>query len=152
MIVDPKPNKDRSADRQRALRSGAAILVVVLFLGGLILLVDFADKRPDFYQPARSPITEAVLILSETYGEEKELLKKLGRVHRQLENAIALLGQAERLAPEDKQQIETLRMRLQALEDIDFAPDTDPRALQRTYQDLTEQLSALAENLAQNRQ
>lgn len=152
MIIDPKPNRDRSVGRQTALRSGAALVVIVLFLGGLILLVDFAEKRPDFYQPARSPLTEAVLILSETYGEEKELLKKLRRVHSHLENAVALLGEAERLAPEDEQQIEALRMRLLALEDIDLAPDTDPEALQRTYQDLTKQLGGLAKKLAQHQQ
>ena len=149
MTTDPKPSTNSNISGRQALRGGAALVAVALLLGGLFLLVDFEKERPDFYESARVPITEAEVILSETYAEEKELLQQLQTVHARLDHAIGLLGQAERLAPADKRQIETLQVRLRALEDSDRTLKTNPKALQRAYHELTGQLNALAEKLAQ---
>jgi hypothetical protein len=151
MTTDPEPTSDRNAGSQRALRGGLALFVVALLLAGLLLLVDFEKERPNYYVPARAPITEAATILSETYAEEKELVQLLQTVHNRLDQAISLLGRAERLDAVDKRQIETLRVRLQTLEDADRMRSTDAKDLKRAYQDLTEQLNALAEKLAQPR-
>jgi len=151
MTVDRKPGPSHSPDGQRALRGGAALVVVALFLGGLLLLIDFEKEGPDFYESARVPLSEATEILSQAYGEEEELADKLRAVHSRLDNAIALFGQAEQLDPEDKRQIETLRMRLRALENDDRLLASDPKNLQRAYHELTEQLSALANKLAKPR-
>jgi uncharacterized protein HemX len=147
--TDPKPSTNRSTGGQGALRGGAAFLMVVLLLGGLFLLVDFTQERPDYYQPARAPITEASMILSETYSEAKELVQRLQRLHNRLDNTLALLGQAERLDPADERKIVAMQGRLRALEDTDRMLATDPEALQRAYHDLTEQLNGLARKLAQ---
>jgi len=148
MAIDSKPGTKRNAGARQALLGGAALLTVALLLGGMLLLVDFEEERPNFYQPARAPLTEATAILSETYAENKELLRHLERVHNRLDHAIALLGRAEGLDPEDKRQIATLQVRLQALEDPDRMLSTDSKDLQRTYRELTEQLNALADKLA----
>jgi len=150
MSTDPKPSTNRTEGGQRALRTGAGLVVVALLLGTLLLLVDFEKELPDFYEPARAPITEAARILSETYAEEKELVQQLHMVHSRLDHAIALLGQAERLDPTDKRQIETLQVRLRALEDPNRMLKTDPKALQSAYHELTEQLNALTDKLAQS--
>lgn len=151
MVVEPKPGTNRNVHSRQILRGGAALLVVALLLGGMLLLVDFEEERPDFYQPARAPLTDAAMILSETYAEERELVQKLQAVHSRLDNAIALLDRAERLDPEDKRKIETLQVQLRALEDTDRMLSTDPKSLQRTYRDLVKQINALAEKLAQPR-
>lgn len=151
VVIEPKPGTNRNARGQQALRGGATLLVVALLLGGLLLLVDFEQERPDFYQPARAPLTDAAMILSETYAEEKELVQRLQTVRSRLDNAIALLGRAKRLDPEDKRQIETLQVQLRALEDTDRMLSTDPKSLRRAYRDLMDQLNALADKLAQPR-
>jgi DNA repair exonuclease SbcCD ATPase subunit len=151
MVIEPKPAANRNAHTRQVLRGGAALLVVAILLGGLLLLVDFEEERPDFYQPARAPLTDAAMILSETYAEEKELAQKLQTVHSRLDDAIALLDRAERLDPEDKRQIETLQVQLRALEDTDRLLSTDPKSLQRTYRNLVEQINALADKLVQPR-
>jgi len=148
MSIDPQRNRDLRVRRQRALRNGAAFLAVAVLVGALLLLVDFGKERPDLYEPARAPLTEATMILSETYGEEKELMDKLQMVHSRLENAIALLGKAERLDPEDKRQIKLLQDRLRALENKGEVRLIDPQALQRTYRDLTDRMNGLAHKLA----
>jgi len=151
MTTDPKPSTNRRDGRQRALRGGAAFLAVALLVGGLLLLVDFEEERPDYYEPARVPITEAATILSETYAEEKELVQQLQIVHNRLDHAIGLLGQAEQLDPADKRKIETLQVRLRALGDSDRMLKTDPKALQRAYHELTEQMNFLAKQLAEHK-
>jgi len=148
MATDSKPAENNSTNAQRALRGGAALLAVALLVGGLLLLVDFEKERPDFYESARIPLTEASRILSETYSEEKELMQSLQTVHSRLDHAIELFGQAEQLDPEDKRQIETLRVRIQALENSNELLETDPETLQRTYHELTKELNALANRLA----
>jgi hypothetical protein len=147
MTKEPRLSTNSSGTVQRALRGGTALLVVALLLGGLLLLVDFEEERPDFYAPARVPITEAATILSETYAKEKGLVQQLQSVHGRLDHAIALLGRAERLDPTDKRQIESLQVQLRALEDTDRTLLADPQARKHAYRDLTEQLHALAEKM-----
>jgi hypothetical protein len=149
MTIDPKPGTNRTNGSKWALRGGATFVVIALLLGGLLVLVDFEEERPDYYEPARIPITEAAAILSETSAEENELVQQLQSVHSRLGHAIDLLGQAERLDPADKRKIETLQVRLRALGDSDRMLKTDPMELQRAYHELTRQLNALAEKLAQ---
>jgi predicted nucleic acid-binding Zn-ribbon protein len=151
MTTDYKPGTSRSARGRWALRVGAALPAVVMLLGVLFLLVDLEKEQPDFYQPARAELTEAATILSQTYAEEKELFQQLRPVHTRLDDAIALLGRAERLDPEDKRRIETLQARLRALEDTDRMLSTDPKDLLRAYRELTDQLNDLAMKLEQSK-
>jgi hypothetical protein len=149
MTKDASPTKNRSAVGRRALREQAAPFVLAMLFGCLFLVADFQKERPNFYQPARAPLVDAAMILPEIYGDERELAQKFQTVNNRLNNAIALLGQAERLDPEDKQKIETLQVRLRALDDIETILSTDPKTLQRAYQGLAEQLSTLVDKLEQ---
>jgi septation ring formation regulator EzrA len=74
-------------------------------------------------------------------------LENFKTVHERLNSAIALLGQAERLDPEDKRQIEVLEGKLRELEDPGKILDKSPKALKQAYDDLTRQLEALAKKL-----
>ena len=107
MTTDSKPSTGNAGGR-RGLHGGAALLVVALILGVLLLLVDFREERPDYQESARVPLTEAARALEESYDDESLLLENFKTVHERLNSAIALLGQAERLDPEDKRQIEVL--------------------------------------------
>jgi septal ring factor EnvC (AmiA/AmiB activator) len=150
MTTESKPSTG-NAGRRRGLRGGAALLVVALLLGVLLLLVDFREERPDYQESARVPLTEAARALEESYEDESLLLENFKTVHERLNSAIALLGQAERLDPEDKRQIEVLEGKLRELEDPGKVLDKSPKALKQAYDDLTRQLEALAKKL-ENRQ
>ena len=146
MTTDSKPSTGNAGGR-RGLHGGAALLVVALILGVLLLLVDFREERPDYHESARVPLTEAARALEETYDDESLLLQNFETVHERLNSAIALLGQAERLDPEDKRQIEVLEGKLRGLEDPGKILDKSPKALKQAYDDLTRQLEALAKKL-----
>jgi hypothetical protein len=147
MAADSRPRTPPTGPGRAWLRNGTELLIVALLLGAMVVVLDLCGERPDYYQPARGAITDAALILSETYGTEKELLSKFQAVHRHLEDAIALLDRAERLDPADKRRIATLRVRLQALEDPDRMTTEDPEEMHRSYHSLMEQLNALAHKL-----
>jgi len=148
MKTDPKASTRSRAAGQRAQHSGAVFLVIASLLGVLLLLVDFEKEQLDLHEQTQAPLTEAAMILSETYDKEKVLMEKLRAVHNRLNLAIRLLDQAEQLDPGDKRQIGTLQARLRELDDTDRMRKMEPQALQSAYQDLTEQLNALASKLA----
>jgi septal ring factor EnvC (AmiA/AmiB activator) len=150
MTTDPKPSTGNT-DGRRGLRGSATLLVVALLLGVLLLLVDFREEPSNYYESARVPITEAARALEESYDDENLLLQNFKTVHERLNSAIALLGQAERLDPEDKRQIEVLEGKLRGLEDPSKILDKSPKDLKRAYHELTGQLEALARKL-ENRQ
>jgi len=149
VTIGRNPRKSRSTAGRQAVRRGAALVFVALLLGGLFLLTDLEEGRPNFYEPARAPLLDAAMILSESSAAENELGQELQMLHRRLDNAVGLLGQAERLDPQDKRQINTVKARLRALKVAGRMVSTDPTTLQRAYQSLTEQLSTLARKLEQ---
>jgi len=145
----PNPGKKGKTAGRRALRGGAALAIVAMLAGSLYLVAGFEQGRPNFYQPARAPLIDTAIILSEIDAEEEELGGKFQTLHSRLDDAIALLDQAERLDPEDKRQIATMQMRLLALEKTERMASTYPATLERTYRRLTEQLNTLARRLEQ---
>jgi hypothetical protein len=148
-VADQETHQHRGG-AQRALRSSVALVLVAIILGGAYLVFDLNNERPNFYQPARGAITDAAMILSETYNSEKDLIEKYQSVHKQLESAIALLDKAEKLDPDDQRQIETLQIRLRALENGERMLTTQPDELKRTYHELIEQMHTLAHQLEQS--
>jgi hypothetical protein len=148
MASDPESNPNTSDSSRPWLRSGAAFLVIALALGTLFLFLDLYGERPDLFEPARGAISDAAMILSQTYSDEQDLIDRFQTVHRQLEKVIALLDRAKRLDPADRREIETLRVRLQALENPSRMVSDDPERLKHSYHELIEQLNALADRLA----
>ena len=136
------------ADRgQRRLNQIAVLVLAALALSGAYLLYQRQHEAPGARAPAGDALAQAAQRLSETYGEEKDLVQRLGLVRRHLDEAISLVEQAGQLDPEDQRKITTLRVRLRALEDPAKLASTDPDALRHSYDALITQLDALAQKL-----
>jgi len=148
--MDRTPSKSRRiVNRQAVRRGGTALVLVALLSGAWFLLTDLEEGRPNFYEPARAPLLDAAMILSDSSAAESDLGQELQMLHRRLDDAIRLLGQAQRLDPQDKRQIDTVQSRLRVLRAAERMAATDPATLQRAYRGLAEQLNTLAKKLEQ---
>jgi hypothetical protein len=125
----------------------AALILAALALGGAYTLYERRHEPPGSDGPAGSALAQAAQRLSETYGEEKDLVQRIGLVRQHIDEAIDLVEQAGRLDPEDQRQIATLRVRLLALEDPTRLASADPATLRQSYEALIAQLNALAQKL-----
>jgi septal ring factor EnvC (AmiA/AmiB activator) len=132
---------------QRWLRSVASVVGVVAVAGVIYLGFILHESGPNYYQPARVALVSAQRQLAESYSHEKALIEQLHTVHSELDAAMADLEKAESLDHADKREIETMRVRLQALEDARQLSHTTPEQLQESYQGLTAQLDALINRL-----
>ena len=128
-------------------RKGYLLLLLILVPAAVLVslrLPQFASQRPDFYQPARPDLTSAKIHLSAYYDDEKLLLSDLSQAHRQLATTLSLLAKAKsQLAPKDRLLLDSLRSRLQELEQARTSGSMTAETLRRTYQQLAAELKAL---------
>ncbi len=144
-MSDTKELTDMPLNRQ-LLR---ALIIAVVIIGGAILtyiVLDARDTRPNYYAPARTALVTAKERFEVAFGEESNLLNYLQETHRDLENAIAALEQA-RIDPELRHDIDTLRLRLRALEDMKRLQHTTPEQLKQSYHEIGAQIDALIAKL-----
>jgi chromosome segregation ATPase len=124
-----------------------AFVFLAIGIAGFIYLGSVLHNRePNYYQPARKALVIARQQLEQSYTHEATAIKELKITHRELETAIAALNKA-RVDPAYQRNIETLRMQLQALEDVERLEQTSPKQLQQSYHEITDQLSTLIEKL-----
>ena len=128
-------------------RKGYLLLVLILVPAAVLVslrLPQLTSRRPDFYQPARPDLTSAKIHLSAYYDDEKLLLSDLSQAHRQLATTLSLLAKAKsQLAPKDRLLLDSLRSRLQELEQARTSGSMTAETLRRTYQQLAAELKAL---------
>ena len=141
-----------AADSANAAHSGGmrkviVAIAIVVVVGGGLLGYNAYKNRPNYYEPARGYLSEAAVHLSESFGDEKELLERLQRVHTNLESTIALLEKAEAVDHADQREIETLRVRLKSLEDTQRLLNMDPKELHRSYDALIGEIKALSHRM-----
>lgn len=139
-----QPHLADNSWRQRSV----ILIIVVLLLAGIYLIFGRNGEHPDYYQPARSSITYAEVILSETYNEEKTLLQQLQIVHQHLDQVIALLGKAEKLDPADQKKLGALREKLQDLESQNIM-SANLDDVKQNYDSILRELQALTQKSAQ---
>ncbi|MEJ2452876.1 MAG: hypothetical protein P8103_01785 [Candidatus Thiodiazotropha sp.] len=134
----PKAKKARSRFSHGLLLTvGLLLLVAVLGLGLVV-----RQYEPDYYKPARVALVSARQQLEASYIPEQALLANLQTAHRDLQQAILSLQQAELLSA-DRQEIESLRRSLLALQDPNRLTSTTPQQLQQSYRRIEDQLNAL---------
>jgi len=133
--------------RRRSLNLSAVIIFAALALSGTYLLYQRHHEPPGAHGPAGDALAKAAQRLSETYGEEQDLVQRLAVVRQHLEDAMSLVEQAGRLDPEDQRKITTLRVRLRALEDPAKLASTAPESLHHSYDALIAELDDLAHKL-----
>jgi len=144
MKLDPRqPERHQRQGVQQKLGAATGFLVMALILGSIVLVFDLYQDRPDYYEPVRSSLVEARLHLTASYDRERDLLRQVHSVHRELEAAIRFMEQAERAEPADRKELAALRERVQALEDVQKTEQMSASELFRTYQALIEELNAL---------
>lgn len=136
------------AGRSRIWIAVGVFVLVAVAVTFALLVVDLAKDRPNLYDPARVALVEAQRNLSEAYGhaaQEKALYEQVQAVHRSLDQALTLLGNAERLDPSDRAMIDSLRARLTLLEDDQKILHTPDSELRRSFQELSEEMQKLIE-------
>jgi hypothetical protein len=138
--------QSRGSKKSRRYRP-SPFVVVILVVGAFLLLAGLFRDRPNFDAPGRSILSKAELRLAESYNDEKILVDKLHKMHSNLDKVIQLLTQAEQLDQADKQIIETIRKRLQALENPDKLAATNPDSLHQAYKEMMDTLSQLTRKL-----
>jgi hypothetical protein len=133
----------------RRVRIGVAIVLLAgLAAGSALLLKNLSRDRPNLYDPTRIALVEAQRNLSEAYGhatQERALFEQIRSAHRALDEALTLLEKAERLDPIDKATIDTLRARLNELEDDQKILQMSEAELRRNYQYLSNQMERIIE-------
>lgn len=132
-------------DRQTGNTSlGKLILaLVVIAIASGAYLMSRKDETPVSFDMARSALLTAQQRLSESYSHEAALVEQLQTAHQQLNQAIEQLEAAEELDPQDKNEIEDLRLGLKALEDPNRLAHTSVDELKTSYHDLSAKLDAL---------
>jgi hypothetical protein len=144
--VFKKSSTLKSSKRLLHWHTVAFVFLAIAIAGFMYLGSVLHDKEPNYYQPARKALVIARQQLEQSYTHEATAIKELKITHRELETAIAALNKA-RVDPAYQRNIETLRIRLQALEDIERLEQTSPKQLQKSYHEIADQLSALIEKL-----
>jgi chromosome segregation ATPase len=144
--VFKKSNATKSSKRLHRWWTLAFLVLAIGIAGFMYLGSVLHDREPNYYQPARKALVTARQRLEQSYTHEATAIKELKVTHRELETAIAALNKA-RVDPAYQRNIETLRTRLQALEDIERLEQTSPEQLQQSYHEIADQLSALIEKL-----
>ena len=151
ITMDPDRGATGIGSGQPALRGTAALLSAALLLGGLLLLVDAEEDRPNTAGKARAALHGATVALSESEAQRQALAEQLHEVHLQLDRALTLLDRAAQLDPADRQEISALKKELQGIEATDRLLDSNPEAIEHTYRDLTTRLNALQQRLGKTR-
>ncbi len=126
----------RRFPRGLLLTVGLLLLTCVLGLGLIV-----RQYEPDYYKPARVALVSTRQQLEASYIPEQALLVNLQTAHRDLQKAIVSLQQAELLSS-DRQEMESLRMSLLALQDANRLTHTTPQQLQQSYRRIEDQLNA----------
>lgn len=144
MVID---SGSRRNSGHHWLRNLALVVGVIAIAGVIYLGFMLHESGPNYYQPARVALVSAQRQLAESYSHEKALLEQLRIVHNELDAAMGDLQKAEYLDHADQREIESLRLRLKALEDAKQLSHTTPEQLQESYQSLTAQLDALINRL-----
>jgi hypothetical protein len=121
---------------------GALSLAGIFYLGFVL-----RAKEPNFYSPARTALVGVRQRLAESYSHERAMLEQLRMARSELDAAIRHLEKAARLDPEDRRVIETLRVRLKALENPNGVSQLSPEELRQSYHALMAQLDALIAKL-----
>ena len=151
MVIDSTV-RSRGTGGHSGLRYVVAIVGVVAVAGIIYFGFVRYESGPKYYEPARKAVVAAQTRLAESFKYETALMEQLHMAHSELDAAIAELAKAERLDPRDKREIETLRVRLTALEDAKRLARMSPEQLQESYHNLSAQMDALILKLEQPNQ
>jgi hypothetical protein len=144
--VFKKSSTHKSPKRLLHWHTVAFVFLAIAIAGFMYLGSILHDREPNYYQPARKALVIARQQLEQSYTHEATAIKELKITHRELETAITALNKA-RVDPAYQRNIEMLRRRLQALEDIERLEQASPKQLQKSYHEIADQLSALIEKL-----
>jgi septal ring factor EnvC (AmiA/AmiB activator) len=143
MAADSNQQQPSNNAKGRGLRSAGGFLVVALVVGAGLLVLDLYEDLPNLYDPARVALSRAETHLDRSYDNEEELVSEVRAADRELERSIELLESAEESDPAIKQQIEAIRVRLEALRKEQPTPDMNAQELHRTYRDLLADINKL---------
>jgi chromosome segregation ATPase len=138
------PAETESHHRRRYVFLGLTLLIIVVvaYFGPVL-----RNREPDFYDPARTALINARQRFEESLVHEQELRNHMQMAHRQLQSALDELSRVEALDPAHRAGIESLRARLQAIENPQDPGAASPGELQQSYRDLLTQMDALIEDM-----
>lgn len=121
------------------------VLIIVLLLGGLVIYTGTVIRRkePDFYAPGRAALVNARRNFEESLVYEKALLEQKRMAHKEMTLAIDQLAEARNFDPADRDKIEDIRARLQALDTADCQQATSPKQLQQQFRELLNEIDSL---------
>ena len=136
------------------LISALSVMSVGLLLaGGTTPLLAGENTAPeahptehDLYNPARAALVNARRQLAETFRQEQDILEQRRRVHRELDESLKLLADAQQLDPSMTVPIEDLRARISRLESDPCAMQFDGDSLKELYDQLLSDFEALIEH------
>jgi hypothetical protein len=136
---NPTPKRGKRRYVRNPFQPVSLVLLAVLILLGVYL----RQYEPDYDQPARVALVSARQQLEDSYSHEQMTLKQMQTSHRDLQAAIDSLLQAEKIGSLDRQQLESLRKRLQTLQDPESLSGSTTAQLQQSYRDIESQLDSL---------
>jgi len=121
------------------------VLIIAILLGGLVIYTGtiIRKKEPDFYAPGRAALVNARRNFEESLVYEKALLEQKRMAHKEMALAIDQLAEAKDFDPADRDKIEDIRARLQAIDTADCPQTTSPKQLQQQFRDLLNEIDSL---------
>jgi len=121
------------------------VLVIAILLGGLVIYAGtiVRKKEPDFYAPGRAALVNARRSFEESLVYEKALFEQKRMAHKEMALAIDQLAEAKDLDPADRDRIEDIRARLQAIDKADCPQAKSPEQLQQQFRDLLEEIDSI---------
>ncbi len=132
----------------------AAILSAAILLPGMGALLTAresiaADETPashDIYNPARTALVNARRQLAVTFVQEQDIMEQRQRIHRELDESLKLLADAQKLDPTMRRPIEELSTRIATLESDPCATQLHGKTLKELYDELLTDFEALIEH------
>jgi hypothetical protein len=140
-------NQPAQTDEHRLRRSVVLGLGIIALAAAIYFGPALREKEPDYYDPARTALVNARLLIEESLGHERAVVDQLKMAHEELDSAITQLTKAADLDAAYRTRIEALRARLLSIENTDRSGETSPEELQQSYRDLLAQTQALITEL-----
>ena len=141
--MSDKSNSPDPSDQRRP--RWPIVLVIAILLGGLAIYAGtiIRKKEPDFYAPGRAALVNARRNFEESLVYEKALLEQKRMAHKEMALAIDQLAEAKAFDPADRDKIEDIRARLQAMDKADCPQTASPEQLQQQFRDLLNEIDSL---------
>jgi DNA repair ATPase RecN len=147
---NPRADGRSPLRRRRVLILFASLVVAGIFAASGLVVYRLWKDRPNLYDPARVDLVRAQRQLYEAYGKSTkaaQLRDEIRAARLSLDEAAALLEKAEQVDPADRAKLTAIRDRLATLEDSEKTERMTPKELHDAYQQLSEELTRLAQKL-----